>query len=137
MSKYPFAGVGIFAKQMAFFLIAYVFYSFIKDEKDIKNYFLSIIVVAFIFTTSFIITFIIEGYDLISIISKSRVRITALTGNIEGATNYFVISFPLLISFLMYKKKSIGTTAAWLIFGLFNYWIDPCYVAFCNPRNSY
>ncbi len=91
------------------------FYSFIKDEKDIKNYFLSIIVVAFIFTTSFIITFINGGYDLISIISKSRVRITALTGNIEGATNYYVISFPLLISFLMYKKKSIGTTAAWLI----------------------
>ena len=115
MSKYPFAGTGILAKQLAFFLIVYIFYSFIKDESDIKNYFTSIITVAFIFTTVFIIIFINEGYDLISIISKSRVRITALTGNIEAATNYYVISFPLLISFLIYKKKSIGTTAAWLI----------------------
>ncbi|MCW8806138.1 MAG: O-antigen ligase family protein [Ignavibacteriaceae bacterium] len=115
MSKYPFAGVGIFTKQMAFFIIAYIFYSFIKDEKDIKNYFISIIVVAFIFTTVFIITFINEGYDLLAIISKSRVRITALTGNVEAATNFFVISFPLIISFLMYMKKSISKTAAWLI----------------------
>ncbi|MDH3269613.1 MAG: hypothetical protein OEM46_12255, partial [Ignavibacteria bacterium] len=36
MSKYPFAGIGILAKQVAFFLIAYVFYSFIKDEGDVK-----------------------------------------------------------------------------------------------------
>lgn len=115
MSKYPFAGIGIFAKQAAFFLIAYIFYSFIQNEGDMKNYFTSIVVVAIIFTTVFIISFISEGYDIISIISKSRVRITALTGNIEAATNYYVISFPLLISFLMYKKKSIGKTAAWLI----------------------
>ena len=112
MSKYPFAGVGIFTKQMAFFLIVYIFYSFIKDEKDIKNYFISIIVVAFIFTTVFIINFISAGYDLMS---NSRVRVSALTGNIEAATNFYVICFPLIISFLMYKKNSIYKTNAWLI----------------------
>ena len=115
MSKYPFAGIGILAKQVAFFLIAYVFYSFIEDEKDIKNYFISIIVVTFIFTTIFILIFISEGYDIISIMSKSRVRITALTGNIEAATNYFVISFPLIVSFLLYMKKSVRKNAGWFI----------------------
>jgi O-antigen ligase len=115
MSKYPFAGIGIFAKQLAFFLIAYVFYSFIKDEGDLKNYFTSIVAVVFIFTTIFIISFISEGYDIISIISKSRVRVSALTGNIEAATNFYVISFPLIVSFLLYRKKSIVKTAAWFI----------------------
>lgn len=112
MSKYPFAAIGILLKQIAFFLIAYIFYSFIKDEGDMKNYFISIIVVAFIFTTVFIVTFINEGYD---IMSKSRGRITALTGNIEAATNFYVLSFPMIISFLLYKKKSINKTIAWLI----------------------
>lgn len=115
MSEYPFAGVGLFAKQMAFFLIAYIFYSFIKEELDIKLYFKSIIVVVLIFTTMFIIAFINEGYNIISIISKSRIRITALTGNVEAATNFYVVSFPVIISSIMYMKKSISKTTAWLI----------------------
>ncbi len=124
MSKYPSAGIEILAKQVAFFIIAYVFYSFIKDEKEMQNYFISIIVVAVIFTTLFVSTFINQGYDLISLFSNSRVRITALTGNIEAATNFYVISFPILISIFLYKKKSMVKAASlllllYLVIGLF------------------
>lgn len=115
MSKYPFYGIDIFAKQAAFFIIAFIFYSFIKSEADIKDYFVSIIVVTSIFTTLFIITFIGEGYDLISLVSTSRVRITALTGNIEAATNFFVISFPILIYYLIIKGKSLARKSFWVI----------------------
>lgn len=115
MSKYPFYGIDIFAKQAAFFLIAYIFYSFIKSETDIKDYFVSIIVVTSIFTTLFIITFIGEGYDLISLVSTSRVRITALTGNIEAATNFFVISFPILIYYLIISRNSLSKKSIWMI----------------------
>ncbi len=70
---------------------------------------------AFIFTTIFIFIFIEEGYDLVSMISTSRVRITALTGNVEAATNFYVISFPLIITFIMGTKKSIVKTTSWFI----------------------
>lgn len=115
MSDYPFAGMGIFAKQAIFFIIAYIFYSLIDDVVDIKNFFIPIAIVAVIFTTIFIFIFIEEGYDLISIISTSRVRITALTGNMEAATNFYVISFPLVITFIMSQKHSIGRSAGWFI----------------------
>jgi len=115
MSKYPFYGIDIFAKQAAFFIIAYIFYSFIKSETDIKDYFISILIVTSIYTLLFIITFISEGYDLISLVSTSRVRITALTGNIEAATNFFVISFPILIYYLIIKVNSVVKKGIWVI----------------------
>ena len=115
MSNHPFAGLGIFAKQLAFFAVAYVFYSFIRNETDIKNYFISIIIVAAIYTSLFILTFISEGYNLLSLLSESRVRITALTGNMEAATNFCVITFPILICYTFLKKKSSKKTTAWLV----------------------
>jgi len=62
MSKYPFAGNGLIALQAAFFIIAYVLYSLIEDENDIKNYFRAIVVVSCIIVTVLIISFFREGF---------------------------------------------------------------------------
>jgi hypothetical protein len=115
MSQYPSAAIGVIFRQFAFFLVVFVFYSLIKSESDVKDYFISIIIVACIFTAVFVAMFLNEGYDLLSIVSKTRVRITALTGNIEAATNFFVISFPLIISFLLLKNKMLLKSVGWTI----------------------
>lgn len=104
MSRYPFAGIGIITQQIAFFVVAYVFYSLIKGERDIILYFTSIFVVACILATFSFATMISEGVSLLDIVSQNRGRISAIIGNIEAATNYYVVSIPIVISFVLLKK---------------------------------
>lgn len=105
MSKYPFAGVGLIAHQIAFFIIAYVFYSLISSESDIKHYFNSIFVVGCILVTFSLIAFVVEGVNLLEILSPNRPRVSAIIPNTEASTNFFVVSFPLIISTLLLKRK--------------------------------
>jgi O-antigen ligase len=105
MSNYPFAGVGIIAHQMAFFIIVYVFYSLISSESDIKNYFYSIFVVGCILVTFSLIAFAEGGVSLLEILSPNRPRVSAIISNTEASTNFFVVSFPLIISALLLKRK--------------------------------
>ena len=105
-SEYPFAGIKIITLQFIFFIIVYVFYSLIKDDLDIKNYFLSIILVACILVTISLISFYLEGYSLLNIISKDRTRVSALISNFEAFSNFFVISVPILISFILFNRKN-------------------------------
>jgi hypothetical protein len=60
-SEHPFAGINTILQQFVFFIIAYVFYSLIKNELDIKNYFTSITIVACILVTVALISFYNEG----------------------------------------------------------------------------
>jgi O-antigen ligase len=115
LSKYPFAGVSLISQQLAFFVVAFVFYSLIKNVNDIKNYFDAIIIVSCIVVTVLIITFFNEGYDLVSIISKNRARVSALTGNIEAATNFIVVSFPIVIASLLLKKNFQKRKIFWFL----------------------
>jgi len=105
MSKYPFAGTGIILQQIAFFVIVYVFYSLISDTKDIKNYFTGIYLVAGIIVAFSIFVFFKDGLNLLEIISPDRPRVSVITGNIESSTNFFVVSFPLIIGSFLLKKK--------------------------------
>jgi hypothetical protein len=104
MSRYPFAGIGIITQQLAFFIVAYVFYSLIEGRKDIILYFKSIFIVAGILATLSIATMISEGVSILDIVSQNRERISAIMGNIEAATNFYIVSIPIVISFLILKK---------------------------------
>lgn len=103
MSEYPFAGIDLITKQIIFFLIAYVFYSLIQHNKDIKNYILSIHIVAIILVSISIIFLFQESFSLVDIISKNRTRVSALITNAEALTNFYVIAFPFLITLLLFK----------------------------------
>jgi O-antigen ligase len=105
ISKFPFAGIGIITQQAAFFVIVYVFYSLISSQENIKNYFTGIYLVALIIVLFSLIAFFNEGLSLIEIIAPNRPRVSVITGNIEASTNFFVVTFPLIISSLLYKKK--------------------------------
>ncbi|NWG27900.1 MAG: O-antigen ligase family protein [Ignavibacteriaceae bacterium] len=117
MSNYPFAGSSIILKQLLFFIIVYVFYSLIDDFSDIKNYISSIIVVSFIFSTISLIYFFIEGYSLLNIVTSGRIRISILITNPEALTNFYVISFPFLITYIILQKHKFSKwIASFLLF---------------------
>jgi O-antigen ligase len=119
MSKYPFAGVGIIVQQAAFFVIVYVFYSLIHNQSDVKLFFFGIYIVAVIIVTFSLISFFQEGVNLLEIISPNRPRVSVITGNIEASTNFFVVSFPLLIGSLLLKKKFSEKIFGYILIFLF------------------
>ena len=105
MSKYPFAGAGLLAQQIAFFIIAYVFFVLIKNEKDIKLYLTSIFIVSFVLISGSLYVFLEAGIDLLATISPDRPRISVIITNIEASTNFFVVSFPIVLSYILVKRK--------------------------------
>jgi putative inorganic carbon (HCO3(-)) transporter len=107
MSAYPLAGVKTIVLQFAFFIIVYVFYSLIRDERDMKNYIASILIVAMILVTISVIYLFIDGFNLIDIISKNRTRVYVLITNPEALTNFYVISFPFLLTTLLLKPQRL------------------------------
>ena len=107
MSDYPISGLGLIARQTVFFVIVYLFYALINDEKDIRNYFLALTIASFILASSSILSFAIEGSFFTEGI---RSRFTGLIGNPDVVSAFYMISIPLILSFLFrYKKKSIIT----------------------------
>lgn len=105
MSNYPFAGIGTITQQIAFFIIAYIFYSLISSARDINLYFTSIFVVACILVTFSLLAFSQGDVSLLDILSPNRPRVSAIITNIEASTNFFVVSFPMIISILLLKRK--------------------------------
>ena len=120
MSKYPFAGIGLITQQIAFFIIVYVFFALIRDEKEIKDYFYSIFIVGVILVTASLFKFFSEGVSLLEIVSPDRPRVAAIMSNIESYTNFFVVSFPLLISFSLLKEKLVEKRIYYLILFYFS-----------------
>ena len=105
VSRYPLAGITIYIRQIVFFIVVYIFYALISSESEIKLYFSSIFLVACILVTFSLLAFISGGVSLFEIVSPNRPRVSAIINNIEASTNFFVVSFPLLISTLLLKGK--------------------------------
>lgn len=105
MSKYPFAGVGLLTQQVAFFIIAYVFFALIKNENDIKLYLASLFIVSFVLISGSLYVFLESGIDLLATILPDRPRISVIITNIEASTNFFVVSFPFVLSYILKKSK--------------------------------
>lgn len=105
MSSYPFAGIGIISQQFAFFIIVYVIYSLINDEKDITVYLIAIMIVSSVLVTVSLILLFSTSFSLLDIITEGRIRISALITNAEASSNFYLISFPFLIALFLIKKK--------------------------------
>ena len=116
LSSYLSAGIGIIAQQFAFFVIVFVFYSLIKNEKDIKNYMVALTIVSFVLVSISIFMLFQESFSILNLISKNRARVSALITNAEASSNFFIISIPfLLILLLLKKKKSIRILSLFLL----------------------
>jgi O-antigen ligase len=73
--------------------------------RDIELYFTSIFIVVCIFVTFSLLTFFQGDVSLLEILSTNRPRVAAIMSNIEASTNFFVVSFPLILSALLLKRK--------------------------------
>lgn len=120
LSKYPFAGIGLITQQIAFFIIAYIFYSLISSARDVNLYFTCIFIVACILVTFSLIAFSQGDVSLLDILSPNRPRVSAIIGNIEASTNFFVVSFPLIISTLLLKRKFADKAINYLLIFYFS-----------------
>ena len=104
-SDYPSAGIFTIIQQLVFFIITYIFYALIRSEKYIKTYIYTLILVACILSIASILSVTGEGYGIIEIASKNRLRVSAIIENFEAATNFYVISFPIILAMLFVKKE--------------------------------
>ena len=108
MSDYPSLGIPIFIRQLVFIVVVYLFYSLIINDTDISNYINSIIIVSLILVTISLWFFISENYTLLDLVSINRVRVSILITNMEALTNFYVISFPFIVTGLLIKKNKLN-----------------------------
>ena len=117
MSDYPLAGFVLIARQTLFFVIAYIFYALINDEKDVRNYFLAFLIATCILATSSVVSFAMEG----SFLSETgRNRFAGLISNPDAATAFYMISFPLMLAILLLRKETSKRTISFFLLFYFS-----------------
>ena len=121
MSSYPFTGIGYFVRQTVFFVIVYLLYALIKDEKDIKNYFSALIFAAFVMASSSIFTFIFNSSSFFDFASGNRDRIAGIISNPNNIANFYLVSFPFLIISILLRKKIFSSKLSWFLIAFFTF----------------
>ena len=115
MSAYPLAGVGLVIRQTIFFILTYLFYALIRNESDIKSYFIAFVLAASVLAASSFVTFVTDPSSLFNFTSGSRERIVGLISNPNNITNFYMVSFPLVLSVFFLKKNKSGNTISFLL----------------------
>jgi len=103
-SQHFFAGIAMILRQTIFFIIAYIFFSFIIDIKYVKTIMISLIVVSLIIALSSIYQFYLGGFNLMDVALGIRHRITNIVGNPLKASTYFILTLPIVLTFGFSKK---------------------------------
>ena len=96
-SAYFFEGLFLIFRQTIFFVVAYLIFGLIRDMKDFKTIFYSLIIVSLIISVSIIYNMLASGSGLFDFLAGIRLRFSGLIANIDTATTFFIISFPLMI----------------------------------------
>ena len=120
MSDYPSAGIVLILRQSAFFIIVYILFALIKDFKDIRTYFIAFIIATFILATSSAVLFVQNGFALLNFDTGDRATIFSLISNPNNVTNFYIISFPIVLSTILLKKKTLDQIISWLLLLFFS-----------------
>jgi O-antigen ligase len=115
MSSYPLAGVGLVIRQTIFFILTYLFYALIRNESDIKSYFIAFVIAACVLAGSSLLTFMSDPSSLFNLTSGSRERIVGLISNPNNITNFYMVSFPIILSILFLRKSKFSNTISFLL----------------------
>jgi len=123
-SQHFFAGVIMMARQSIFFIIAYIFFSFINDIKDVRIIIISLICASMIIALSSIYEFAAGGFNLVNAALGIRYRIANIVGNPLKGSTFFILTIPMVFTFFLsgkYKHKStlLLSVASILLIGLF------------------
>jgi len=109
-SQHFYAGITMIVRQTIFFIIAYIFFSFIKDIIFVKTIIISLIVVSLIIALSSIYQFYDGGFNLVDVALGMRHnlvdvalgmrhRIASIISNPLKATTFFILTIPLVLTF--------------------------------------
>jgi len=115
MSAYPFAGLGLVIRQTVFFILTYLFYALIRNESDIRSYFIAFVIAACVMASSSLVTFVSDPSSLFNLTSGSRERIVGLISNPNNITNFYMVSFPLVLSMFFLRKNKLSNTISFLL----------------------
>ena len=115
MSDYPIVGLGLIVRQTIFFIITYLFYALIKNENDIKTYFVAFVISACVLAASSIFTFMSDSSGLFNLTTGSRERIVGIISNPNNITNFYMVSFPLVLSILLLKRNTLSNVIGLLL----------------------
>lgn len=117
MSNYPAAGMMMIVRQSVFFVIVYLLFALIEDEKDIKVIFSALLFSSFVMASSTIYSFIVYSGSFFDLSAGIRGRIAGIITNPNNISNYYLVSFPLLFISILKNKSFISSRIAkFLIF---------------------
>ena len=105
MSHHVHDGLQRIGRQTIFFGVAYLLYSLIRNDDDLKSILYGIIAASIIIAFSTIFNFYSEGFELADYITGMAVRVGGLMKNILASTTFFIVAMPLLIVSLLTVKK--------------------------------
>lgn len=121
MSNYPLAGAFMIFRQTVFFVIVYLLFAMIEDEKEIKILLSALLFSAFIMASSTIYSFLFYSGPFFDLTSGTRGRIAGLITNPNNISNYYLIAFPLLIISVLKNKIFISSKLAWILIFYFSF----------------
>lgn len=123
-SDHIFAGVEMITRQSIFFIIAYIFFSLIKDQEYIRVYLIALVITSFILAFSSIFQFAEGGFRILDFVLGVRLRVSSIISNTDTTTAFFILTLPLTLTFLFDRnfkdKKPLFLSVSFVIlFGLF------------------
>ena len=105
MSNHVYDGLQRIGRQTIFFGVAYLLYSSIRKDVDLKSILYGIIAAGIIIAFSTITNFYSEGFELADYTAGIAIRVTGLMRNILATETFFIVAIPLLIVFLLAQIK--------------------------------
>jgi O-antigen ligase len=113
MSDYSTAALPLLFRQTAFFIIVYILFSLIRNEKDIKTFLFGLLLATSVLVASSIVLFISEGTGFFNL-AGYRNRVSGLISNIDSITAFYMIAFPMAVALILIKSKILVKSISWL-----------------------
>ncbi|MBT8386150.1 MAG: O-antigen ligase family protein, partial [Ignavibacteria bacterium] len=114
-SNHPADGLFLLFRVTVFFLIVYIFYSFLDSYDDINLIIKGLIIACVVISFGIYYQFISEGFNLFDFANNSQIRIAGFNSNINASAGVFAAVLPVITSLLFYKKERIDKAALGLI----------------------
>ena len=92
-------------RQIVFFIIVYIYFSFIKDERAVSFYLGSLIMVSIVLGIVIFYEIISKGLGLFSVQSNSFVQFSGLYSNPNEVGLLLNVSIPMMIAVVMIKRN--------------------------------
>jgi len=114
-SNHPLDGMFLLLRVSIFFIIAYIFYSFLDSYDDIELIIKGLVFACIVLSFGIYYQFISEGFNLFDFVKNTQVRISGFNTNINASAGVFSAVLPVIISLFFYKKDRIYKAVVGLI----------------------